>query len=103
MAEKEKNALQSTRGNADKARAKLDGAITDGNKVIQCIQGKQKSIEEGINNAFKALDEALQKRKKALLSKTAEISLGKQTALTIQGEKFKTLRKVLVKISEMIT
>ena len=103
MAEKEKNALQSTRGNADKAKIKLDGAITDGNKVIQRIQGKQKSIEEGINNAFKALDEALQKRKKALLSKTAEIGLGKQIALTIQGEKFKTLRKELVEISEMIT
>ena len=103
MAEKEKNALQSTHGNADKARAKLDSAIADGNKAIQCIQGKQKSIEEGIDSAFKVLDGALKKRKKALLSKTAEISLGKQTALTIQGEKFKILRKKLVEIGEMIT
>ena len=37
------------------------------------------------------------------MAKAAEISVGKQTALTIQGEKFKTLRKELVEISGMIT
>ena len=31
--------------------------------------------------------------KKALLAKAAEISIGKQTALTIQGEKFKPCKK----------
>jgi DNA-binding beta-propeller fold protein YncE len=103
MATKEGGTLQSTRQNADNAKAKLDSAITDGDKVIQRLQGKQKSIEEGIDGAFKVLEKALQQRKKALLAKAAEISVGKQAALTIQGEKFKTLRKELVEISGMIT
>ena len=60
MAEKEKIALKSTRGSADQAKAKLDSAITHGNEVIQHIQSKQKSIEEGIDSTFKALDDALQ-------------------------------------------
>ena len=37
------------------------------------------------------------------MAKAAKISVGKQTTLTIQGEKFKTLCKELVEISGMIT
>ena len=103
VAEKEMVALESTRANAEKAKAKLDSAVADGNKVIHRIQGKQKSIEEGIERAFEALDEVLQKRKKALLAKAAEISHWKQIPLKIQREKFKTLSKELVEISGMIT
>jgi hypothetical protein len=103
MATKEGGTLQSTRQNADSAKAKLDSAIADGDKVIQRLQGKQKSIEDGIDFAFKVLEKALRQRKKALLAKAAEISVGKQTALTIQGENFKILRKELVEISEMVT
>jgi DNA-binding beta-propeller fold protein YncE len=103
MAKKEGGTLQSTQQNTDSAKAKLDSAIADGDKVIQCLQGKQKSIEHDIDGAFKALEETLQQRKKALLAKATEISVGKQTALTIQGEKFKNLHKELVEISGMIT
>jgi hypothetical protein len=103
MAKKEGGTLQSTHQNADNAKAKLDSAIADGDKVIKRLQGKQKSIEEGIDGAFKVVEEALRQRKKALLAKAAEISVGKQTALTIQGENFKTLCKELVEISGMIT
>ena len=103
VAEKEKVDLLTSLGSADGAKSKLDDAIAKGGKVTQQIQAKQRSIEEEIENAFKALMKALQKRKETLLAKAAEISLGKQTALTIQEEEFKTLRDEIAETCEMIT
>ena len=81
----------------------MDDAIAKGGKIMQQIQAKQKSVEDDIESAFEALFEALQKRKKALLAKATEISLGKQTALTMQGEEFKTLRNDLSETCEIIS
>ena len=103
VAEKEKADLVSILGKTEGAKTKLDDAMAKGGKVKQQIQAKQKTVEDGIESAFKALNEALQKRKQALLAKAAEIGLGKQTALTMQGEEFKTLRDEIAETCEMIT
>ena len=103
VAEKEKADLLSTLEGASGAKARLDDAIAKSGKVLQQIQAKQKSVEDNIESAFKALFEALQERKKALLAKAAEISLGKQTALTMQGEEFRTLRDDIADTCEMIS
>ena len=103
VAEKEKVDILTSLGSADDAKSKLDDAIAKGGKVTQQIQAKQRSIEEEIENAFKTLMKALRKRKETLLAKAAEISLGKQTALTIQGEEFKALRDEIAETCEMIT
>ena len=103
VAKKEKADLLSTLEGASGAKAKLDDAIAEGGKITQRIQAKQKSVEDDIDSAFKALFEVLQERKKALLAKAAEISLGKQTALTMQGEEFKILRDEIAETCEMIT
>ena len=103
VAEKEKADLLSTLEGASGAKAKLDDAMAKGGKIKQQIQAKQKSVEDDIESAFNALSEALQKRKQALLAKAAEIGLGKQTALTMQGEEFKTLRDEIAETCEMIT
>ena len=103
VAEKEKVDLLASLGSADGAKNQLDDAIAKGGKVLQQVQAKQKSVEEDIEHAFKALGEALQKRKKLLLAKAAEIGLGKQTALTMQGEEFKALRDEILQTCEMIT
>jgi DNA-binding beta-propeller fold protein YncE len=102
VAEKEKADLVAILGRAEGAKTKLDDAITKGGKIMQQIQAKQKSVEDDIESAFKVLFEALQERKQALLAKAAEISLGKQTALTMQGEEFKMLRDEIAKTCEMI-
>jgi sugar lactone lactonase YvrE len=102
VADKERADLLSTLEGASGAKAKLDDAIAGGGKIMQQIQAKQKSVEDDVESAFKALFEALQERKKALLAKAAEISLGKQTALTMQGEEFKMLRDEIAKTCEMI-
>ena len=103
VVEKEKADLVSILGKAEGAKTELDDAIAKGGKVMQQIQAKQKSIEDDIESAFKAIFEALQNRKEALLAKATEICLGKQTALTMQGEEFKTLRDVIAEACEMIT
>ena len=103
VAEKEKADLLSTLEGASGAKAKLDDAMATGGKIKQQVQANQKSVEDDIESAFNALSEALQKRKQALLTKAAEIGLGKQTALTMQGEEFKTLRDEIAETCEMIT
>lgn len=103
VAEKEKVHLVSLLRNADDAKAKLDGAITSAGKVVQQVQAKQKVVEKDIKIAFKALTKALLSREQSLLEKAGEISLGKQTALTMQEEELKALRKEIIETSEMIT
>jgi hypothetical protein len=103
VADKERADLLSTLEGASGAKTKLDDAIAGGGKIMQQIQAKQKSVEDDVESAFKALFEALQERKKAVLAKAAEISLGKQTALTMQEEEFKTLRDEIAETCEMIT
>ena len=102
VAEEEKVQLISLLKNADEAKAKLDGAITKGSKVVQQVQAKQKVVEKDIKSAFKALSKALATREQSLLEKAGEISLGKQTALIMQGEELQTLRKKIAETSEMI-
>ena len=103
VAEKEKVHLVSLLRSAGDAKAKLDRAITKGSQVVQQVQAKQKVVEKDIKSAFKALNKALTTREQALLAKAGEISLGKQTALTMQEEELQSLRKEMIETSEMIT
>ena len=103
LAEKEKSQLVSLLGNADSAKAKLDGAITKGGKMVQQVQAKQKIAEKDIKSAFKALNKAVLNREQSLLAKAAEISFGKQTALAMQGEELKMLRKEIIETCEVVS
>jgi hypothetical protein len=103
VAEKEKIHLVSLLRNAADAKAKLDGAITKGSKVVQQVQANQNFVQREIKSSFKALNKALQTREQCLLAKAGEISLGKQTALVMQGEEFKTLCKEILETSEVVT
>jgi DNA-binding beta-propeller fold protein YncE len=103
VAEKEKVHLVSLLRRADDAKAKLDGAISKGRKVVRQVQAKQDVVEKDIKSAFKVLNKALTTREQALLAKAGEISLGKQTALTMQGEQLQLLRKEIIETSEMIS
>ena len=102
VTEKHKGELLSSLKSANDAKATLDDALANGGKVMQQIQCKQKSIEEDIRATFIALHDALSKREKCLLAKLAEISLGKQTALTIQGEELSLLRKEIAGTCEVV-
>ena len=99
---KHKGELLSSLKSAIDAKTTLDDAFANGGKVMQQIQCKQKSIEEDIRATFIALHDALFKREKCLLAKLAEISLSKQTALTIQGEELSLLRKEIAGTCEVV-
>ena len=103
VTEKHKRELQTSLKSADSAKVALDDALAKGKKVTQQIQHKQKSIENDIRDTFKAFIEAISKREKSLLAKASEISLGKQTALSIQGEELSSLRNEIAVTCKMIT
>ena len=102
VTEKHKGELLSSLKSAIDAKATLDDAFTNGGKVIQQIQCKQKSIEEDIRATFITLHDALSKREKCLLAKVAKISLSKQTALTIQEEELSLLHKEIAGTCEVV-
>ena len=102
VAEKQKTELSSIIKDTKGAIARLDHIMMQGGKVTQQIQARQKAIEEDIKTTFKALHEALNKREKALLSRTGETGLGKQIAFTIQGEELLTMRDELNDTCEMV-
>ena len=103
LAEKHKGQLQASLEHTDSAKIALDDALAAGAKLTQCIQLKQISIEKDIKVTFKALTEAISKREKSLLARAAEVSFGKQTALSIQGEELSSLRREIAATYEMIT
>ena len=101
--EKEKEHLVSLLKSTDGAKVKLDNAITKGSKVAQQIQANQEVVEKDIKSVFKVLNRALADREQSLLAKTIEISLGKQTALAMQGEELKMLRKEVIETCKVVT
>ena len=102
VSEKEKANLQTSLKAAEGAKAKLEGASGKGDKVIQQLKKQQKEVEKNIRSTFKALVATLAEREKSLLSQTAEISLGKRTALTMQGEELQKLHKEIAEACELI-
>ena len=89
-AEKQKAKLLSIVKDAEDARTKLDGAMTQGGTMIQQVKAKQKSTEDDVRVVFKTLYEALHDREEAILANIAEAGLEKLTALTTQSEELKT-------------
>ena len=82
--------------------ARLGDTIANGTKTIKEIQNKQKSVEVIIRSTFKVIIEALLQRQEVLLAKAVEIGLGKQTAVTMQGEVFDTLCKDIDETCEKV-
>lgn len=102
VAEKQKSELSSIIKDTKSAIAKVDSVISQGGKVKQQIQARQKTIEENIKATFKELHDTLHKREEELLGKIGEDGLSKQTALTLQGEELKIIRDELSDTCETV-
>ena len=105
VAEKEREDLLSKfkKTRTDDVKSKLDNAIAQGERMIQQVQAKQRSVEEAVESAFELFSETLQRHKRDLLNRTSEIGKGKVTALELQKEELKTLRNEVTHTCEMIT
>ena len=98
VAESEKKDLLPLVKKAESAAGKLEDAMAKGEKSIQNIQMKKKSVDDAVNKCFKELQEALELRKKTLLAKSSEIELSKVTALKLQGEEMKRFHNEIVRV-----
>ena len=98
VAESEKKDLLPLVEKAESAAGKLEDAMAKGEKSIQNIQMKKKSVDNAVNKCFKELQEALEYRKKTLLAKSSEIELSKVTALKLQGEEMKKFHDEIVRV-----
>ena len=98
VAESEKKDLLPLVEKAESAAGKLEDAMAKGEKSIQNIQMKKKSVDDAVNKCFKELQEALERRKETLLAKSSEIELSKVTALKLQGEEMKKFHDEIVRV-----
>ena len=80
----QRSAIEEVLANARETVAGLTGAIDEGKKV-------REDAHLAINQAFEALQQALELRKTTLLSELESISLSKTTALTLEKEKFEKI------------
>ncbi|XP_064387342.1 E3 ubiquitin-protein ligase TRIM71-like [Halichondria panicea] len=96
--EKEISELISYLGKAEAAKGKLKNSISQVEKVMQGVQAKHKEVDQKINEMFNHLQCKLKARKNALLAKSADVALGKETALTLQGEELKKMEHSLSEI-----
>ena len=96
--EKEKSELISCLGKTEAAKDKLKNSISRVEKVMQGVQANHKEVDQKINDIFNHLQHKLKARKDALLAKSADVALGKETALTLQGEELKKMDNSLSEI-----
>lgn len=102
VADKEKKDLLVTVQKAENATSSLENSMGKGEKIIQNIKLKQNAVDEKIKKSFKELHEALNDREESLLAKSAELCLGKVTALKLQGEEIKSLYDELIRVCSII-
>ena len=103
IAEKEKADLLTSLASTAEAKSKLSDALALGDKMMQQVQAKQKSVEEDIKRSFNEIRRALCNREEALLARAAEIGVGKLAALRMQGEELKAMLDELDKTSEIVS
>ncbi len=96
--EKEQSELISCLGKAKAAKGKLKNSISQVEKVMQGVQAKHKEVDQKINEIFNHLHRKLKARKNVLLAKSTDAALGKETALTMQGEELKKMENALSEI-----
>ena len=102
VAEKEKKDLLSLVDDAEAAKAKMESAMSQGEKTIQCVQSVKKSVDKSITTTFKKLRDALDRREAALLAKSKEICDGKVKSLSMQHDKQKHIRDKIGYACQMI-
>ena len=102
VAEKEKKDLLSLVDGAEAAKAKMESAMSQGEKTIQCVQSVKKSVDKSITTTFKKLRDALDRREAALLAKSKEICDGKVKSLSMQHDEQKQIRNKIGYACQMI-
>ena len=88
IAKNHRSAIGEVLSNTRETVARVTGAIDVNNKVREQVMLSKMDVHLAIDQAFEALQNALEMRKTTLLSELESISLSKTTALTLQKEMF---------------
>jgi len=102
VAEKEKKDLLALFDDTEAAKAKMENAMAQGEKTMQCVQSVKKSVDKSIKTTFKKLRDALDSREAALLAKSGEICDGKVKSLSVQHDEQKQIRDKIGYACQMI-
>ena len=86
---------------AQKMASKLTSAIGDNDKMAEQVETSRENATLLINQAFEQLHQAIEERKKTLLSEMGAISLSKTTALSLQKEQLVKVQDEIGRYTEM--
>ena len=100
--ETEKSDLLSWLNKMKDPKMKLKNSISQIEKVLQRVQANHKEVDRNIEEVFSELQQKIKARKDALLAKSADVALNKETALTLQCEQLKKMENSLSEISSKL-
>ena len=86
---------------AQEMTSKLTSAISDKDKMAELVETSRENATLLINQAFEQLHQAIEERKKTLLSEMEAISLSKTTALSLQKEQLVKIQDEIGRYTEM--
>ena len=86
---------------AQEMTSKLTSAIGDKDKMAEQVETSRENATLLINQAFEQLHQAIEKRKKTLLSEMEAISLSKTTAMSPQKEQLVKIQDEIGRYTEM--
>ena len=86
---------------AQEMTSKLTSAIGDKDKMAEQVETSRENATQLINQAFEQLHQAIEERKKTLLSEIGAISLSKTTALFLQKEQLVKIQDEIGRYTEM--
>ena len=86
---------------AQEMASKLTSATGDKDKMAEQVETSRKNATLLINQAFEQLHQAIEERKKTLLSEMEAISLSKTTALSLQKEQLVKIQDEIGRYTEM--
>ena len=86
---------------AQEMASKLTSAIGDKDKKAEQVETSRENATLLINQAFEQLHQAIEERKKKLLSEMGDISLSKTTALSLQKEQLVKIQDEIGRYTEM--
>ena len=86
---------------AHEMTSKLTSAIGDKDKMAEQVETSRENATLLINQAFEQLQQAIEERKKTLLSEMEAISLSKTTAMSLQKEQLVKIQDEIGRYTEM--
>ena len=80
----------------------LEETLAKGMSTKQELKVSKEAVDDQIRKAFKEMREELNRKEKALLAKSSEISTAKETSLTIQLEELTSLKDQMVACTAVV-